>query len=61
MYFECWKLFYFTVDIPDIFLQVDKSLQPDLKVLGAKVNFSIDFGGIGNLEVNREKKEHRFT
>lgn len=61
MYFGCWEWFYFTVDIPDIFIQVDKSLQPNLKMLGAKVHLSIDFGEIMNLELNREKKQRGFT
>lgn len=56
MYFRCWDQFYFTVGIPDIFLQVDKFLQPDLKMLGAKGHLSIGFSGIGHLEVNRANK-----
>lgn len=60
MYFRCWDWFYFTVDTPDIFLQVDKSLQPDLKMLGVKGHLSIGFGGTGHLEVNRVNKQHGF-
>lgn len=61
MYFRCWDWFYFTVDIPDIFLQVEKSLQPNLKTLGAKGHLSTGFGGIRDLEVKRASKPQGFT
>lgn len=61
MYFRFWDQFYFTVDIPDIFLQVGKSLQLNLKTWGAKGHLPIGFGGIRHLMVNRANKQRGFT